>query len=430
MLTDQQIERWRQLWQEASADADWFARNREKDANRTRIRNEILDLLKRFLAAELGTEELRATFDRRTRTDWEGFGFKGMGGAMFLNKLVKYLKDETTLASRLRSALRLPADEALARAQMDSFQVYLEEEINAGRVSRGQLQPARAPFHISCWWHLQDTERWPIFYISGRKTLELEGSFSSTEDPVQDYFSFRDCFLALASALSLKSWDLEHLFYWHDARNPKLVSTGAGTRMTASPVMPIAPEDQEEREKEESEISHAQVQWLLATIGKQLGCKIWIAANDQGREWKGGRLGDMSIKELPSLGLDSATQSVIRLIDVLWLKGTNQVAAAFEIEHTTSIYSGLLRMSDLTASSPNLNFPLYIVAPEARLPQVRNQLSRPTFQTLELHKRCGFFSNEQLVREAEAIMQWGNHPSVMEKLASKVPDTSDEDQAE
>jgi hypothetical protein len=114
------------------------------------------------------------------------------------------------------------------------------------------------------------------------------------------------------------------------------------------------------------------------------------------------------------------------LIDVLWLKGANQVAAAFEIEHTTSIYSGLLRMSDLTASSPNLNFPLYIIAPEARLPQVEKELSRPTFQALELHKRCGFFSDEKLLQEADAIMQWANDPAVMEKLASRVPDVSSE----
>ena len=125
--------------------------------------------------------------------------------------------------------------------------------------------------------------------------------------------------------------------------------------------------------------------------------------------------------------MDSLAQAIIKLIDVLWLKGTNQVVAAFEIEHTTSIYSGLLRMSDLITSSPNLNFPLYIVAPEKRLPQVRKVLSRPTFQDLELHHRCGFFSDEQLVKEAENIMQWATDASVIKKFASKVPDVASED---
>jgi hypothetical protein len=45
---------------------------------------------------------------------------------------------------------------------------------------------------------------------------------------------------------------------------------------------------------------------------------------------------------------DPVTNRTIELIDVLWLDG-NSIEAAFEIEGTTSIYSGILRMSDLLA---------------------------------------------------------------------------------
>lgn len=96
--------------------------------------------------------------------------------------------------------------------------------------------------------------------------------------------------------------------------------------------------------------------------------------------------------------------------------------AAFEVEHTTSIYSGLLRMSDLVTLSPNINFPLYIVTPNFRLEQVRRELARPTFQVLELHKRCSFFSEESLIQNAENIMRWANHPSAIENLAFNVSD--------
>ena len=121
--------------------------------------------------------------------------------------------------------------------------------------------------------------------------------------------------------------------------------------------------------------------------------------------------------------MDSEFQRIISLIDVLWIiKGTSRVAAAFEVEHTTSIYSGLLRMSDLVALSPNINFPLYIVTPDIRLEQVRRELARPTFQVLELHKRCAFFSEESLIQHAENIMRWANHPSAIERLAFKVGD--------
>jgi hypothetical protein len=155
-----------------------------------------------------------------------------------------------------------------------------------------------------------------------------------------------------------------------------------------------------------------------------LGCHVWIAANDHNRTWQGERLGDLSMPKLPLLGLDSETQRIISLIDVIWVQGAKRVAAAFEIEHTTSIYSGLLRLSDLVALAPNLNFPLYIVTPESRMEKVRRELSRPTFQTLSLHEICGYFSFERLEAEAEGIMRWASSPSAVDKLAKKVEGAS------
>jgi hypothetical protein len=259
-----------------------------------------------------------------------------------------------------------------------------------------------------------------------RKVLALGGLFTTIQDPVQDYFAFRQCYLSLSSALGLKPWDLDYLCYRQDTRNATGSVSDGGTAKGTTGDRTEETEDRDQEDSGELDITHAQVQWLLAKMGQRLGCKVWVAVNDQHREWKGNRLGDLSIGVLPSLGMNPASQAIIELIDVVWLKGANQVAAAFEIEHTTSIYSGLLRMSDLSLSSPNLNFPLYIVAPEARLPRVRKELSRPTFQELELHKRCSFFSDERLIQEADAIMSWANNPGVIEKLASRVPDVGSE----
>ncbi len=101
----------------------------------------------------------------------------------------------------------------------------------------------------------------------------------------------------------------------------------------------------QEQENERSNNGHLHIQWLLAKIGHKLGCNIWIAANDQNKVWKGERLGDLSLKTLPALGMRYKSQQIVGLIDVLWLRGLNAVVAAFEVEHTTSIYSGILRMS-------------------------------------------------------------------------------------
>ena len=79
---------------------------------------------------------------------------------------------------------------------------------------------------------------------------------------------------------------------------------------------------------------------------------------------------------------DPVTNQTIELIDVLWLDG-NAIVAAFEIESTTSIYSGLLRMSDLLARQPNISVPLFLVAPDERREKVIQQVNRPTFERMK-----------------------------------------------
>jgi len=128
--------------------------------------------------------------------------------------------------------------------------------------------------------------------------------------------------------------------------------------------------------------AHTEIQWNLLKLGNDMGLDVWVARNDRSRDWKGHRFTDLPRlrADLP-LQFDEATNRTIELIDVLWLKG-NAVVAAFEIESTTSIYSGLLRMSDLIAMQPNLNIPLYLVAPDERRQKVFAEVNRPTFSRL------------------------------------------------
>lgn len=413
------LEHWQELLKTSQADTKSWGTYHEENQKRVGPRDQMLALLRRYLAGQCGTEDLRGEFDRKTRREWDVFGFKGTSGAMFLNMLVKHVPDAEALANRLREVLAVPQDEKQGQTRMGTFLEYLQGLIAGGTVAKSQLQPARTPFFVSAWWHLQNIEQWPVFYISGRRVLQREGLYVESQDPVEDYFCFRRSFMALAAALHLQSWDTEHMLDWHN-RFPGESGGGGGGASGAGGGGEDGGNGDDTPPGED--LSHTHVQWLLGKIGQKLGCKVWIAANDQSKTWDGQSLGDLSIKTLPTLGLDEESQKVIRMIDVVWLKGTHQVAAAFEIEHTTSIYSGLLRMSDLVTLSPNLSFPLYLVAPEARLEQVRTQLRRPTFQTLDLHNRCGFFACETLVKESDGILRWASDPSAIDRLASKVED--------
>ena len=104
------------------------------------------------------------------------------------------------------------------------------------------------------------------------------------------------------------------------------------------------------------------------------------ASNDRNKQCEGAILGKLPgmLGDMPKQFNDAATRT-IELIDVLWLKG-NSIEAAFEVECTTSIYSGLLRMSDLLALVPNLSIKLYLVAPAERRSKVDREIMRPTFR--------------------------------------------------
>lgn len=163
-----------------------------------------------------------------------------------------------------------------------------------------------------------------------------------------------------------------------------------------SVTVPESNEEQLEFELKQSKkpTEHTEIQWLLLKLGADMGFDVWVARNDRGKQFKRKNFADLPrLKSDLPLQFDDATNRTIELIDVLWLQG-NAIVAAFEIESTTSIYSGLLRMSDLIAMQPNLNIPLYLVAPDDRREKVMTEVNRPTFCRLSppLSEVCRFIS--------------------------------------
>ena len=164
--------------------------------------------------------------------------------------------------------------------------------------------------------------------------------------------------------------------------------------------------------------THAEVQAWLRDLGRALGFDVWIAANDRGREFCGGRLGDGCLEELPPEMASAPGADMVRLIDVLWLDGgTGNVRAAFEVEHTTSIHSGIVRMLDLALGAPaTTTRGLYIVAPDDREAAVRAQLARPAFGCVAaLDVR--YLPYSELSKNREAMARFGHGLKAIEAIA-------------
>jgi type II restriction enzyme len=168
----------------------------------------------------------------------------------------------------------------------------------------------------------------------------------------------------------------------------------------------------------EGDRTHTEVQGWLRDLGRALGFDVWVASNDVGRPYAGGRLGDGCLSALPAT-IDSAPGAeAVRLIDVLWFdRGSGGVAGAFEVEHTTSIYSGIVRLLDLAlGASEGAAHGLFLVAPDSREKDVRAQLSRPAFSRVA-DLRVRFLPYGELERHRDAMARFGQGMRPIEALA-------------
>lgn len=156
----------------------------------------------------------------------------------------------------------------------------------------------------------------------------------------------------------------------------------------------------EEVKKQPTE--HSEMQWRLIRLGLRSHFDVWVPENDKNREWNGEVFRPLVLKEFHET-LD--VPSYIKNIDTVWKLGQS-VKAAFEVENSTAVYSGILRLSDLRSLTPNSSYPLFIVAPRERRTKVFNELRRPTFSNpyLKLDKIIKYLSYDS-VRELDETIK-------------------------
>lgn len=166
---------------------------------------------------------------------------------------------------------------------------------------------------------------------------------------------------------------------------------------------------------------HDEMQWRLIRLGQLAKCNVWVPRNDQPKQYQGHQFRDFVLHEFHQT-MDVPRS--IENIDVVWKLGPYSIKSAFEIEHSTSIYSGILRLSDLRAEAPNSNYPLFIVASEDRRRRVFDELRRPTFSgpCLRLNEVIRFLGYEK-VREIDESSKdsKGFDPGVLFTAGEGVP---------
>lgn len=172
----------------------------------------------------------------------------------------------------------------------------------------------------------------------------------------------------------------------------------------------------------ENDTTHTEVQGWLRDLGMALGYNVWVASNDQSRVWNGGKLGDGCLTELPAAMAGAPGADSVRLIDIIWIdRHVHQAVAAFEVEHTTSIYSGIVRMLDLAlGGSAHAPEGLYLVAPDSREKDVRAQLARPAFGSVA-SMNVRYIPYGELKSNREAVARFGSGMKAVQALSKALP---------
>ena len=191
------------------------------------------------------------------------------------------------------------------------------------------------------------------------------------------------------------------------------------------PAQPTADEAEGDGQKEAKTAAetrdHTESQYMLLWLGEKMGLDLWIANNDGSKKYNGKELSSLfKTSPLPVRKYGEALET-IEYIDVMWMKDDN-IIVAFEVEESTGVYSGLLRLSDLkiVLSEPEL----YIVSKKYSFRKVKREINRPSFKKIGLSEHCRYISYALLVGKYNEVKQSSSPPDdwrqFLEGIAQKL----------
>jgi hypothetical protein len=125
-------------------------------------------------------------------------------------------------------------------------------------------------------------------------------------------------------------------------------------------------------------LTHSDIQAKLILIGSYLNYRTYTP--DRGKQSIYGTLGDLcSEKEIPKDSIPKLSIDTVRFIDVIWFDEEGYPTYAFEVEHTTDITKGLLRLYQIH----KLRIRLYIIAEEENKEKFEREIQKSPFSKIK-----------------------------------------------
>jgi hypothetical protein len=145
------------------------------------------------------------------------------------------------------------------------------------------------------------------------------------------------------------------------------------------------------KEKVKISFTHSDLQGKLLLIGSYLNYRTYTPDIEKNSIY--GKLGDLcSEKVLPTDCIPLLSIDAVKYIDVIWFDDEGYPTHAFEVEHTTDITKGLLRLYQLH----KLHIRLFIIADEEKRTKYNKEITKSPFSRI---KQEYIFKNYQELDE-------------------------------
>lgn len=132
--------------------------------------------------------------------------------------------------------------------------------------------------------------------------------------------------------------------------------------------------------QDDVKLTHYDLQAKLVLVGSYLGYRTFVPAPDKNKDTIFGVLGDLcSEKEVPEGSIPSLSLSTVKFVDVIWFDEEGYPTHAFEVEHTTDITKGLLRLFQVH----KLRIKMFIISEEINKGKFYREVAKSPFAKIK-----------------------------------------------
>ena len=130
----------------------------------------------------------------------------------------------------------------------------------------------------------------------------------------------------------------------------------------------------------EEKLTHYDLQAKLVLVGGYLGYRTYVPAPDKNKPTIFGTLGSLCTEvEIPEGSIPGLSLNTIKFVDVIWFDVEGYPTHAFEVEHSTDITKGLLRLYQVH----KLRVKMFIISEEANKNRFQREVAKSPFAVIK-----------------------------------------------